>query len=353
MSREILIKNATDALQAEVDAKLPRLQLNNALGAKIDINTLTAIRQDTVKQVFYEVKPSEFVDVKVGQNAYADDILTYKSYVTGDDFAKSLYMSGSHMGRVSQSDAKVEGVRFPYAYFIQEIKYNLVELAQATRSGNWSLIQAKEEARLKTWQLGIQKTAFLGQEADNMDGILTQSGVTSNTTLIPDFLSALSDDNFITAVSGLCSLFFNNSNATVLPNIFVMPMNDKLALTAPIVIGTTGTATTRIEYLEKTLKMVTGNPNFEVKGLAYCQKDRNTGVLGSGSGLNRYALYRKNPETLIMDIPIDYVTTLYDTIQGFEYQSVAHGQFSGVQLFRTPEVLYFDHSEAFTVAPST
>ena len=43
-----------------------------------------------------------------------------------------------------------------------------------------------------------------------------------------------------------------------------------------------------------------------------------------------------------MNIPLDYVTTQFNTLDNFNFQNVAYGQYTGTTIFRPLEVLYFD-----------
>lgn len=335
--KENLILNAKQRLQAEADMKC------NALGVKVDITTLTGIKAKITTQKFYEVKPSDYLPIVVGENAFSEDILTYKEYSTGDDFESGIIRGGSNPIRAEKTDVAMESVRVPVIDWRKGIEYNLIELGKATRSGNWSLVEAKERSRIKNWQLGIQKVAFLGLASNQgVDGLLTQSDVNSNTATIPTFIKAMSTTQFGTLVEDLLSAYFSNSNSTVMPDIFVMPTNDFLGLAAPT--SETYWNGSKLEWLQMMFKTVTGNANFKILPLAYAQKALNLEVLGSGSGLNRYVLYRYDDEALRMDIPIDFTTTITDTINGFDYQSAAYAQFTGAKAYRPLEMLYFDHS---------
>ena len=332
-SRENMIENAVQGLQA--DANNSRI-LQNA-GFDIDITTLTDVKTKTTEQIFYTVKPSDFMTVTVGENAFADELLTYKTFSLGSDFEAGLIDAGSNSGKAEKAETRIEGIRVPTKFWSNEINYNLIELAQASKSGNWSLIEAKERARVTNWQLGIQKVAFLGLSSNSgVKGLLNQTGVTSNLTVITKKISTMTATEFQALLGNILSAHFANSNSTVLPDTFIIPTDDYLGL-----VNSTDEAfalKSRLTRLIEAFQQATQNPNFEIKSLAYAQKAQ------SGLGVDRYVLYRRSDDTsLRMDIPVDYTTTVTDTINGFDYSSRAYGQFSGLNTYRPEEMIYFDY----------
>lgn len=333
----LLIENAVTRLQNDVN------KIANASGFKVDIDTLTEIKAQVTTQKFYEVAPSSFMPVVVGEGAWADELLTYKSGSVSDPFESGLLAAGaSGPSRDSMAETAIEALKVPVKYWKRALSYNLVELNQATRSGNWSLISAKEEARFKSWQLGIQKVAFLGLEHQAVDGLLTQSDVTSNTSLITKKISEMNASEFQALLAGLFGAYNVNSDATAMPDTFVLPTEDYLGLVSSV--DETYPLKSRLERLSEAGKLATMNPSFEVVPLAYAQADKNSAFLGGGSGLNRYILYiRSDRQSLRMDIPVDYTQTITDTVSGFDYSSVAYGGFTGCKAYRPAEMLYFDY----------
>jgi hypothetical protein len=74
--------------------------------------------------------------------------------------------------------------------------------------------------------------------------------------------------------------------------------------------------------------------------VAYANKSRNASITGLNK--NRYTLLNFNEQSIRMDIPVQYTSTLMNTINGFNFQNVGYGQFTGVQTYRPLETLYFD-----------
>jgi hypothetical protein len=338
LDKNKMLENAKIKLKAQAE------ELKNSYGYQIDIDTLTGIKAKVTSQKFYEVKPSDFMPVVVGDQPFAEQILTYKDYSIGNDFESGLLEAGSNNSRLEKVDSLIEGVVVPVKYWAKELNYNVIDLNQAARSGNWSKIESLERSRVKNFQLGIQKVAFLGLESNtNIKGLLTQADVTSNTSTITESLSGMTATEFSSLIENILADYFSNTDSTVLPDTFVIPTNDYLGLGVPF--SSTYPNVSKLDYLTKVLQQLTANPNFKVMPLAYAQQAKNTEFLGGGSGLNRYVLYRSaDEESLRMDIPVDYTGTVQDTINGFEYKSVAYAGFTGCKAYRPKEVLYFDWS---------
>lgn len=312
-------------------------QISNAVGFQIDIDTLTGIKARVTEQKFYTAKPSDYMVVEVGQDAFAIDRLTYTSFSTGEDFEAGIIEQGSNDGRLTRADAHVDGVLVPRKFWGRTINYNLLELGSAMKAGNWSIVEAKEAARYKSWMLGIQRTAFLGLKTNNnIRGLLNQADVTSNLTLITKKISDMTVTEFEAFLRGLMPAYFAQTNETAMPTHFVIPYDDFLGLGVQANEGFD--TRTKLQRIKEVCEMATGNPDFKVLPLAYGQSNRNE------LGVERYALYNGNdPESLTFEIPVDYTTTIQDTINGFNWESVGYGQFSSVKAFRPKEMLYFDY----------
>lgn len=303
------------------------------LGFNIDITTLTEIRQKIVEQKFYKIAPADFLPVKVGFGAWSDQLLTYKSFDLSDDFEEGI-VDVANNSRIANVNTGVEGVNTKVIDWAKMLDYSLIDLQKAQKSGNWSLIESKERSRKKNWDLGIQKVAFLGHSTDtNVKGLLNLAGVTNDTTNLTKTLSSMTDAEFQTFISKFVQLFVSNSNSTAMPDTFVIPLSDWLGL------GKATSATypinSRREYLIKEFRAATNNPNAQVKPLAYCDAANNN------LGVTRYALYSSDEDTLDMNLPVDYTSTVVGSINNFQFQSVAYGEFTGVQVYRPLEVYYF------------
>jgi hypothetical protein len=143
-----------------------------------------------------------------------------------------------------------------------------------------------------------------------------------------------------TFAAGILGAYRTNCAFTAYPTHFIIPELDYNGLAA-LTPGTVGTyPVPLIEYLLSIFRNITRNPNFQILPSAYCDEVNNAEV--SGLDKNRYVLLNKESESLRMDIPVDYTSTLQNTLNGFQFQSVGYGQFTGVKAYRELEMLYLD-----------
>jgi hypothetical protein len=166
--------------------------------------------------------------------------------------------------------------------------------------------------------------------------------VTINTSVITANISSLSSANFQALVANILAAYAANANYTAMPNTFVMPLNDYLGL------GTAASSdfpiVDMVTYLENFFKKLTGEKDFKILPLAYAQAAQNAGYINGSSGKNRYVLYRRDPETIKMDIPVDFTLNPAGTANNFNWTGVGAGQFTGAIFYRPAEALYLDHS---------
>lgn len=319
------------------------LALNNAVsgdfGFQIDIDTLTQIRQQVVEQKFYTVREglSAYVPMELGRG-WSENLLTYRTFSPSDDFEAGLMDTGRNQ-RFAQAETAIDSVSIVVKTWAYELNYGIMEIqkAQASNPGNWSVIEGLERSRKRLWDLGMQKTAFLGHSSDtDVKGLLNQSGVTINTTVIDKFIKDMSDSEFQAFIANVMGAYSANSVSREAPDTFVIPLKDFLGL---------GSATssgfpigTKLEYLTNMFKQVSGNPDAKILPVAYAEKEENDKVK------NIYTMYGRNVDNLVMNIPVDYTSTLADTYNGAQFQSVAYGQYTGVQVLRPREIIYFEHA---------
>lgn len=314
--------------------------LQNAIseqyGYMIPMTLLTAIIRDVAEQKFYEVPVADYMPVRVGtEAAWAEDVLMFRSYYNGGDFEKGYIETGTE-GRLATTDATLDGIRVPARVWAKEIAYSLVDIAKAARTGIWDYVEQKEKSRKKNWDLGIQKTAFLGSKDGTMEGLLTLSDVTVNTTLVPASLNAMTDAQFQSFVSGLVGAYQANNNFTAMPNRLYIPQTDYTALT--VATSVSFPLKSKLEYLKDALSAATVQPDFEIKPLAYLQAAQSDGKLTA----DRYVLMRYDPDVARFEIPVDYTVTVPNSYDGFTMRNVGYGQHTGVLDARPQEILYLD-----------
>lgn len=344
---ELIILNQQESYQA---LRLQRIleesdpsMVRNSLGYEVSITTLYAISKRVIEQKFAQLAISDYVPLRIGENAWSDNILTYRDYALGGDFESGNINTGQANSRLADADAGVDSLTNPVVNWAKQVNWSFAELKMAARSGNWDLVTAKEKARKKNWDLGIQRIAFFGSTTNaNVLGLLTQTGITTNTSHITTNINAMTANQFATFVENVIGDYRSNCNYTAWPTHFIIPELDYDGLQT-LVPGTAGTfPITMLSYLEDAFKRATRNQNFKILPCFYCDKANNSTV--SGLNTNIYVLMNHDEDSIRMDLPVDYTNTLQNTINGFQFQNVGYGQYTGPLAYRPLEMLYFTHS---------
>lgn len=332
----ILLNEREFALTQILQEKYDK-EIRNALGFELNITTLTAISKRVVEQKFFTLAPADYLPVRVGENSWSSNIVTYRDFQVADDFEKGVINIAQDQARLASASSAIDSLSIVVNNWAKEIHWTIPELKMAAQSGNWDVVTSKEKSRKRNWDLGIQKIAFLGSTATTaILGLLNQSTVNSNLSVITKKISSMSDAEFQTFVAAIIEAYRANSNRTVMPTHFIIPEGDYNGLTTPA--NTNFAITSKLEYLEKAFKTSTQNSNFKILPCAYADQTNNTLVL------NRYTLLNYDEDSLRMDIPVDYTNTQQNSINGFQFSNVGYGQFTGVLAYRPLEMLYFDYS---------
>ena len=313
----------------------------NSLGYEIDITTLTTIMKRVVEQKFFEIAPADYMPIRVGEGAWSSQLLTYRSFALGDDFETGNINTGVSNSKLAEVDAGVDSVTVKVINWAKTIGWTLFDIQQALKAGNWDLVASKERSRKKNWDLGIQKIAFLGSYSDSaVDGLLTQSDVNSNTTLITEYIKGMTAAEFNTFVQGVFQAYRSNCAQTARPTHFIIPEADYNGLVS--FPDATYPLKTKLELLTEAFKTITGNPNFKILPCSYGDQAINAGSQVATLGKNRYVLLNYDEDSVRMDIPVDYTNTLANSVNSFQFNNVGYGQYTGVKAYRPLEMLYFD-----------
>ncbi len=313
----------------------------SGLGYQYLIDTLSEIRSEVVEQKFYRVAPADFMPVDVGFGAWNDEVVQNLKFQTGAGFFDGDIDTQSDTSRMAQVDAALAPIRMPIITWAKQSAWTIAEIAKAAAASNWDIVASKMESLKTNWDLGIQEVSFLGHPSNSaLTGLLNDSEVNINTTLITVAISAMNETQFNALVSGLLSAYFANTNDTEdKPNTFVIPADDYLGLTGPV--SATYPNISKIEYLNNSFQKGTDNPNFKILPLAYAQDNRNA---DRGINKDRYILYKNDPKTMKMTIPVDFTMLESATANNFNWVQPAYGQYSGCLINRKREVLYIDRT---------
>lgn len=308
----------------------------NALGYEINITTLTTIMKKITEQKFFEIAPADYIPIRVGEGAWSSNLVTYRSFNLADDFSTGVINTGGNNARLATGDAGVDSVSVQVINWAKAIGWSIFDLELAAKSGNWDLVTAKERARKKNWDLGIQKVAFLGLAGDpNCLGLYTQPGITFNTTLLTQSITATAATpaNLSALIGAILPAYRANCNHTAWPTHLIIPETDYLGLATPS--SSSFPLKSILQLMQETFQVMTGNKNFKILPSSYGDS--------SVSGLSKqyYALLNYDEESLRMDIPVDYTNTLANSIDNFSFQNAGYGQFTGAVAYRPQELFYF------------
>lgn len=309
----------------------------NSLGYSQLVTTLTAVGQKVSQQKFYEVPFAEMVPVVYGNGAYQRQIINWRTYSKSDGFENGVISNASNKADIPLVDAAYDQLPQNIYNWAKAVVYNVFELEEAMRANTlFSLIEAREKARRKEWELGIQKVAMLGYGSDY--GLLNQSSVTVDTATITKRIPAMTSAEFNTFVGAVYEAYRSNCARTARPTHFIIPEADFNGLVN--FPDSTYPLRTKLEVVEMLFKTLTGNQNFKIMSCAFCDK------ANFDTTNNRYVLLNHDDTSVKMDLPIDYTMTAAGTVNGFSWENVAYGSFTGVIAQREKEMLYFGNTAA-------
>lgn len=305
------------------------------------ITTLTEILKKISEQKFYKIPFADYIPVRVGEGQWSSSLLAYRSFDTSDDFETGIINTGAQNARQAVSDAAVDAVNIPVYNWAKAIGWSIFDIEQAARAGNWDIVTSKESSRKKNWDLGMQKIAFVGASRLNTGanakclGLLNQTGVTLNTQLITKPISAMSPTELKDFARLVIEAYRENTARTQYPTHFVIPESDYNGLTTPS--SPEFPIKSVLSLLLESFRETTQDPNFQIKPVAYGDSTHND------LGVNRYALYNSEETSMRMTIPLPYTNTLANSLDNFNFQNTGYGQFTGLQLLRPQELMYFQY----------
>ena len=311
----------------------------NLQAYKQAITTLTQIDARIVKQKFYTISIPDYVDMDVGNGAFADTIFKWQSYDNATDGFDGFMNDNTNQARMPQVSVNYDG-RTDYRYIWNKyVSYNIKDLEQlrvamARSETNFDFIEDKLEARKRNFDIMLQESVFNGNKIFNDNtGLLNNPDIALNVDVLTQSLSSLSGNALKGIVGNMLSAYAMQANYTAMPNRLIIPYNDFLGLSTatsadfPIL--------SQLKFLENAFKDATQRDDFKILPVAYAQPSFND------SGKNIYVLYNKNADNLVFDLPVEYQTTPFNTIDNYTFYNVGYGQVGGVRIFRPQEVMYF------------
>lgn len=307
-------------------------------GLEQTLTTLTQIVAGVQRQKFYTVQGSltDYVPIEMGTGAYGKQIAQFAVAQVGDDFETGIVQPGNGINKDANVDIAIDliSVRNNFWRMKYEATKEILEMARVNAQ-TFSYIEEQERARLKTFQLGIQKVEFLGTSDGLNFGLLNQPNITINTSLLPASIQTMTITQLTNFAKTAISTYFANTNSTVFPNTWLMPTASYMALGVPInpefPIGTIR------EFLEKAFVAAGAPADFKILHTVY------NNTAGTG-GRGRHVLYNRNVDTLVMHMPKPYTPYPLYPNGSLDMISDAEAQFTGVWVKRPNELLYMDEA---------
>ncbi len=319
--------------------------VQNSLGYEVAITTLTSISKKISEMKLYEIPVADYLPVVVGQGTWSSNLTTFRSFDAAGSFEDGIINLGGNSSRLASADAAVDALNIKISNWAKEITWSLFELEEAAKSGNWDVVSAKEKSRKRNWDLGVQRVAFLGANGLNgasgaCQGLLTQAGVTINTTTITKAINTMSTGELKSFCAAVIEKYRANCNRTAMPSVFVIPESDYNGMAATV--SPDFPIKSILLLLEEMFQVITRNKGFKILPLAYADAAYHADVV-SIAGKQVYTLLNYEEESVRMDIPLQYTNTLANSINNFQFQNVGYGQFTGVLAYRPLEMLYFQY----------
>lgn len=299
------------------------------------ITTTTQIIPGVVGPQYYELNGQtlfDFVPIEEGFGAYSIELFQYAAAYVGTEFKSCLVApTTGNINLDGTMDIELSGFRIPNNFFRQKYSVSKEGLEIASRNTvTFSIIEEKERARKKNWDLGLQEATFIGLGDNRSFGLLNQPEAVVNTSLITKPLSEMTDEEFSTFISTITGFYFNASNGTRMFNRMLIPQSDYFALTKPY--GQFGLS--RLSVLENAFQ---GRVSQDFK-IVYTMYNE---TAGTGGG-KRYVFYNYDPDSIEMYIPMPYTPYPLFPTGALDTISDSMGQFTTPYNKRKNLLQYFD-----------
>ena len=313
----------------------------NDLGYDQIITTLSAVETRVARQKNIEFGIEEAIDIVQGVGAWREEGVYFKSFANGGDTLDSWRLDQAQMGATkSQATASVAKETYPFMFLGKMIAYTRTELEQAAASGIWNAIEEKSWARRREFDLRFAELVYKGTSDGIFHGLLTLPDVqTYADNVITKRLCEMSDSEFQTALNTMFQNSYSTSGYTAKPNRFLIPELDRIGLSATYSSYGAGFAQgiTRLQRLEEAFRNYTGDGNAKVIGTNFANGALNGGV-------ETYAMYRKDPFELKIEMPVPFGIYPGASVDGFNFQNTALAQVSGVVSKYNKQSVYFKNT---------
>lgn len=300
------------------------------LGVQMDLTTLTIILKTISSQKFYQIPLEKYLKQDV-DGGWADQLLQIREFLPTKPMSGFMDQS-AHGAKMAIADATVDGLYIPVITWAKQIGLSIAEVNQAALLENYSLIEGKERSRKKSHDLDMQQLMFLGHKKVN--GLLSfGSDVTIDTTTIGGLISDMNFTELNTFAKSMVESYRHNCERTAYANKFVIPEVDFNGLAAQA--NPQFPLRTKLSMLKEAFDTISPRP-VEILPCVYCDARYNK------LGVNRYALYNDDIDTIRNLKAIDYTATMMNNIDGWNLVNTAFARTAGVVLNRPKELMYFD-----------
>ena len=317
------------------------LKASNALfdvpasGVIQTIDTLTTIVDSVINAKYYTTPfpLTDYVKMDVGRGAYGTNIFQFAAAYTGSTFEEGIInpaSTGIHNN--ATSDIRIDGLSIANNFWRNDYSVSNEELRMAAAGRvSFDIIAEKEKARKTLWDLGIQKSHFLG--ANGTEGLLNLSGVTVNTSLLPTKPALMTVDEIKNFAGNAIATYYAQTNGTYFPNRWLMPSASFMQLGVPY--GNTFGMPTLVEVFENAFKQAGAPQDFKIVHTIYAND-------AAATGYGRHVLYNNDADNIVRYIPKPYTPHPLFPQGSLDMLSQAEGQFTGVQVKKAGTVLYMD-----------
>lgn len=302
-------------------------------GIEMDITTTTQIMGRVLESNYYELngqKLSDFVPIEVGTGAFSTKLLQAAATATGTDFKSCLINPTAGALKLDgYTDIEVGNMEYPNNFFrdTYSITKEGAEIASRAKIP-FNVVEQKEKARKKKFDLGLQEAWFLGLDDDVSYGLLNQpAAITDTSTLGGKNLSQMTDDEFSSFIATIRAYYDNVTSSTAMFNRLMLPQQEYFKLDK--VFGQFGLS--RRSILDDVLKETGGK-------IVYTRYNT---TAGTGGGA-RYALYKHDPDYIEGFLPLPYTPSPLYAQGAFDMISNAMAQFVTPQLKRQNTLVYLD-----------
>ena len=302
-------------------------------GIEMDITTTTQIMGRVLESNYYELngqKLSDFTPIEVGTGAFSTKLLQAAATANGTDFKACLINPTAGALKLDgYTDIEVGNLEYPNNFFrdTYSITKEGAEIASRAKIP-FNIVEQKEKARKKKFDLGLQEAWFLGLDDGVSYGLLNQPSAVTDTSLMDGKnLSEMSDDAFATFISKIRAYYDNVTNSTAMFNRLAIPQQEYFKLDK--VFGQYGLS--RRGILEDVLKETGGK-------IVYTRYNTTAGTNGGA----RYALYKHDPDYIEGFLPLPYTPSPLYAQGAFDMISNAMAQFVTPKVKRQNTLVYLD-----------